>query len=186
MSASDSVQALARRMPEGRSTPGSGDPAKSGFMINREDLTKLSIGQLADLVLQQQEEMTQLRARVIGLDSGRAALPRGPEPVPQTERVAVATVATPLPRQRHHRLRHRPWYKRLWRFLFPGNLPKRRYLFIAALVIVLSILAGLFVALSMINRGTPSESPPAGYLIEPLVHPLGALVRFAFPRLGLG
>jgi hypothetical protein len=48
--------------------------------------------------------------------------------------------------QRHRRHRHRRWYKRLWRALFPPSQPKRVYVAIALVMIILSILLGVVVA----------------------------------------
>ena len=67
---------------------------------------------------------------------------------------------TPSERVRHGRRHRRPWYKRLWRSLFPAYMNQWwRALFAMLIVLVLSILAGMFIAQnslsSVVSLGAP-------------------------------
>lgn len=69
----------------------------------------------------------------------------------------VEAASAPVHRHSRHR-RHRPWYKRMWRAMFPASNVNRLHVFIAVVVVVVfSILAGIYVALN--NAGVGSSAP---------------------------
>ncbi len=124
--------------------------------MTAEELTKLTVQQLATLVVQAQETIAQLQARIAELESVSLDSPK-----------PVSSDAAPIPvvcatsaeaegiRHRHHHKRR--WYKRLWRAIFPAN-SKRQYLLIILVMIFLALVLGMFIAESM-NRVVPPKNP---------------------------
>jgi len=69
--------------------------------------------------------------------------------------------AAGAPVHRHsRRRRHRPWYKRLWRAMFPAANVNRLHVFVAVVgVVIFSILAGVYVALNNAGIGSIALAP---------------------------
>jgi hypothetical protein len=95
-----------------------------------------------------QETTRQLKAQVMELETRLAGLQRsaGPSVVrPAALPATSPTVATPGRVQaHHHRRRHRSWYERLWQAVFPTGLRARDLQVIILVVVILSILGGLW------------------------------------------
>jgi len=120
--------------------------------MTSEELRNLSIPQLVLLVLQSQETITQLQARVAELEK------RSVVDIPKlasgaTTRIPIAPTLPTLAKVVHHHHRHRRWYKRLWRALFPDPLRARQYLVIILIMIILAVLMGLYIAVTMMTSG---------------------------------
>ncbi|MBI3914318.1 MAG: hypothetical protein HY327_09070 [Chloroflexi bacterium] len=144
--------------------------------MTREELALLSSDQLLALALQDQDRIVQLSERVARLEAQLTehAEPAAFLPIPPASLIPPLEVETQLPvdpslvtveHKRHHRRRHRAWHERFLRWLFPGNLQLRKYLFIVFIVLLLSVLLGLFVAQNL-NQSAPV---PAGFLISHIV-----------------
>lgn len=132
--------------------------------MTRDELTNLSADQWIALALQSQETIQELQMRISQLE-GHTTSASAPG---QTSAAPTASAVAFSDRKRARRHRHRPWYRKVWRAFFPGNLSVRRYLVIVLVVLLLAVLLGLFVAQNS-SRGGSSEPAPAGYVVSWIV-----------------
>ncbi|CAG0945992.1 hypothetical protein ANRL1_02696 [Anaerolineae bacterium] len=125
--------------------------------MTAEELTKLTVQQLATLVVQSQETIAQLQARIAKLESVSpdSLKPASSDAAPILVMRATSADAEGIRHRHHHK---RSWYRRLWRAIFPANSSKRQYVLIILVMILIALVLGMFIAESM-NRVVPPKNP---------------------------
>ena len=109
--------------------------------MTRDELINQPVLQLIDLILQQQETIRQLQARLAQAEK--------PAPLPLQD---TSVASMPVGGGVHvvssrHRRHHRPWYRKLWRSILPDSLAARKYFPIILIVmVVIALCIGLYVA----------------------------------------
>ncbi len=126
--------------------------------MTTEELTPLSHSELVNLVLQKQDIIVQLQVQLAELEK-QSRLTRRALNANAADSVSLGS---PADARKHHRHHHRPWYKRIWRSMFPNKLHKQTYLIIVLLMVVLSLLIGAAIAYQANNRSANNQS---GHLI---------------------
>ena len=109
--------------------------------LSHDELQDFSFSRLVELILQQQETIRQLQARI-------AQAEKPVTPPQQIPSVASTPIGDKVPAvSSRHRRHHRPWYRKLWRSILPDSPAARKYFPIILIVmVIIALCIGLYVA----------------------------------------
>ncbi len=128
--------------------------------FTHEELQAFPFSHLAALILQPQETIRQLEARIAELEN-----PLGPTLQGSSSKTQVVQAPDVGPIQGSHselHRHHRPWYRKVWRSILPANPTARTYLpFILIVAATAALCIGLYFGAYIFALQSLVANPPA-------------------------